>query len=150
MLLVPTSHPHRTRDSLGCLVEETLGHEAVAPPSLNLLKALSTAEPIAVLVFIRMPNIDRLDEIVANAATRFTIRYHRPFSLSRRRPPGRGPAAEELTIDSTNLRPRTVGAAPQLPPRTVVDAEIQPDNRGPAPAKDRHQIQALPCHNLVR
>jgi hypothetical protein len=51
------------------LRRETLGHEAVAPPSLNLLKALSTAEPIAVLVFIRMPNIDPLDEIVAAAAT---------------------------------------------------------------------------------
>jgi hypothetical protein len=102
MLLFPTLHPHRTRDSFRCFVEETLGHEAVAPPSRNLLKALSTAESIVFLVFMRIRGIDPLDEIVATAAILFIIRYLRPFSLSRRRARRRGRAAEELTIDSTN------------------------------------------------
>jgi hypothetical protein len=102
MLLVPILHPHRTRDSLRCFVEETRGREAVAPPSFNLLNALSTAESIVFLIVIRMPNIDPLDEIVATAATLFIIRYLRPFSLGRRRARGRGRAAEELIIDSTN------------------------------------------------
>jgi hypothetical protein len=102
MLFVPILHPHRTRDALWCFVEETLGREAVALPSFNLFNALSTAESIVFLIVIRMPNIDPLDEIVAAAATLFLNSELQPLSLIRRCARGRGPAAEELTIDSTN------------------------------------------------
>jgi hypothetical protein len=52
LMLVPTLHRHNPRDNPWCSVEETLSPEAVASPSFNLLNALGTAEPIALLIFI--------------------------------------------------------------------------------------------------
>jgi hypothetical protein len=102
LLLVRTFHPHCVRGALRWFIEETLGHEAVAPPSLNLPKSLRAAEPIAPLISRIIPGIDSQDEIVAAAATLFVDRYLHPFSLGCGRRRQRGPAAEELIIDAAD------------------------------------------------
>jgi hypothetical protein len=95
-LILRVFHLERVREGLRVYISENLGEEFVKPPTLNLINVFNESNSMAPLIFIIMPGIDPMDEILSVAGRLELEKYIKSYSLGR----GRGDGAEQLIRDA--------------------------------------------------
>ena len=96
LLIIRVFHLEKVQEGLRAFISKELGEQFITPPTLNLVNIFKESDPLSPLIFIIMPGIDPLAEIVNVAQILDTEKYLKSYSLGR----GRGKGAEELILDS--------------------------------------------------